>query len=374
MSKAKKYKFYNLPKKYTPADYKRAIDQIIRRYSGIKSISSIYNWGDISTPGISDIDIVFVIKENAKGALPFLNRGFYFLNPKIRYLACHPFIFIDECSFKEMKYINQNINFKLLYGEKIEVEDLNVDEPYYVKIALLNDLIIRHYPRDFIEQSINKKINVRNTLLRLNSLRYTIKILSSLTKERNKSWDITLKNIQKLRKEWFKSNDFNLLTSLNRISVKISMDTIDIFKKILLRNDLVKINDGTSVKYNGIKNKTFFVRNWNKEKALQEMSNNIKNKKRFYSILPIELSPQLIEYAKYTGPISNHIKKNIKNNITYKIRHKFIIGKRIKILNKQATLASKLRHSDFAAFFDFGYRNKSGINNWILNLLDKVRF
>ena len=104
------------------------------------------------------------------------------------------------------------------------------------------------------------------------------------------------------------------------------------------------------------------------------MINNIKNKKRLYSVLPLELAPQLIEYSKSDGLISNYVKKNISNRITYNIKHKGIINKRIEILNSQAKLALKLKHSDFTAFFDFGYRNKSGINNWVLNLIDKVRF
>ena len=104
------------------------------------------------------------------------------------------------------------------------------------------------------------------------------------------------------------------------------------------------------------------------------MYNIIKNRKKYCSILPIELSPQLIEYSKHTGPISDYIKKNIRNRVTYNIKYKFVIDKRIRIINEQAILASKLKHSDFAAFFDFGYRNKSGINNLVLNLLSKIRF
>ncbi|GAG16606.1 unnamed protein product, partial [marine sediment metagenome] len=99
-----------------------------------------------------------------------------------------------------------------------------------------------------------------------------------------------------------------------------------------------------------------------------------KNKEKYYSILPIELSAQLTEYSRNKGPISNYIRKNISNNLNYSVKHKEIISKRIEILNNQARLVSKLKHSDFVAFFDFGYRNKAGINNWILNLLDKVRF
>ena len=374
MTKIKKYEFFNIPEEYSIADYKKSTNHIIERYSKINGLVSIYNWGDPSIPGISDIDIVLVFKDNADNPLNLLNRSFYFLDDKTRYLVRHPFIFIDAGSFKKARYIYPNTNFKLLHGKSIKIDKLSPDDEYYSKIALLNDIITRHYPRDFIEQFADKNINIRDTLLRLNSLKYSIKILESLTKEKNARWNVKLRLIENLRKNWFKAKDFNLLVLLNGDAFHITMDIIEKFRIFLIRNNLVNIYYGDKIRYNGIKNKALFIKNWGKTRALQEMLNTIKNKQKFYSILPIELSAQLIEYSKCSGLISSHIRKNISNDIDYQLKYKRVAENRISILNKQAELASKLRHSDFAAFFDFGYRNKHGINNWILSLSDKLRF
>ena len=370
----KKYEFYNIPKEYSLTDYKELMNYIIKKYSKIDGLASIYSWGYISAPGISDLDIIFVLENKANNALPFFNRSFYFLNAKNRYLVRHPFIFIDEGSFKNVRYAYPNTYFRLLYGDDIKINNISSMDSYYSSAGLLNDIIIRHYPRDFINQFMNSGINVRDTLLRLNSLKYSIKTLENLTKEKNKEWNSKLRLIEELRKNWFNSNNFDLLVSLNNDAVDITIDIIEKFKTFLIKNSLVKINSDKNVLYNGIKNKSLFIKNWNKEKALQKMLRNLKNKKKSYSILPIELSAQLIEYSKFDGFISDYIRKSINNNIDYQLKHKKNIEKRIKILNGQAELASKLKHSDFVAFFDFGYRNKSGINNWILNLLDKIRF
>ena len=99
----------------------------------------------------------------------------------------------------------------------------------------------------------------------------------------------------------------------------------------------------------------------------------IRSSKPFHSILPIELVPQQIEYSKTNGSVGNYIKDNLRHNLKYKLKHHDIIRKRSIIFNRQAELASKLKHSDFAAFFDFGYRNKAGINNLMLNLLRRYR-
>ena len=99
------------------------------------------------------------------------------------------------------------------------------------------------------------------------------------------------------------------------------------------------------------------------------MSELIRNKKMFFSILPIELAPQQIEYSKYNGIISTYVNSKLNQALKYKLKYSDIIKKRALIFNSQAKLASQLRHSDFVAFFDFGYRNKSGINNTALNLI-----
>lgn len=374
MSKAENYEFFNIPKEYELDDYNEAIDYIIKKYSKINELIAIYNWGITSIPGVSDIDIVFVFKGYSNTALPFSERSFYFLNAKTRYLVRHPFVFIDEDSFQNIKYIYQNTDFELLYGKNIKIKDLSFNDHYYSGIALLNDIIIRHYPHDFLEQLINKSVNVRDTLLRLNSLKYSVKILEGITKKRNSKWETKLKLIEELRTKWFKKENFDLLVLLNEDAVKITMEIIEKFRLFLIKKDLIRVHSSHNVVYNGIKNKSLFIKNWNKNEAFREMSKIVKDRQTFYSILPIELTAQLIEYSKYDGIISNYIRKNITNGVDYQLKYENILEQRIKILNKQAELAFKLKHSDFVAFFDFGYRNKSGINNWILNLLDKARF
>jgi len=367
---SKDYSFFNLPERHDLQDYKLAINSIIKKFSETRKLLAIYNWGDPSVPGISDLDILMVF-ENAS-PLPMAKRSFYFLDAKTRYLLSHPFIFIDKDSFQDIRYVHPNAGFELLHGKSIFVKKLSKTDAYYSQVALLNDICVRHYPRDFVLQSVHKKINVRDTLLRLNSLKYTALMLENFTKTKIE-WSSKLKLIDGLRKNWFKSNDFGLLAELNNEAVDISMSILEKFRGFLLDDGVVKLKFNKNIQYNGIKNKAIFIKGWDRANALNEMSESIKNNK-FYSILPIEFAPQLIEYSKYNGLISAYIRKNLKGNLSYQLKHKNIIKKRIQILNNQAGLAAKLKHSDFAAFFDFGYRNRHGINNWMINLLDKVRF
>ncbi len=368
----KKYKFFNFPKKYGIEDYKAAIQKIAKRYSKLDGLKAVYNWGGPSVPGISDIDLVMVFRRHAK-SLPFLNRSFYFIGAKSRYLVRHPFMFIDEESFRQIRFVYPMANFVNVFGAKIKINKLSKIQDYFAKIALLNDIIIRHYPRDFLWQLVSREINVRDTLLRLNSLNYTIKILEDVANTKNSEWNRKMMLIKELRANWFKNNNFELLISLNEDAVGISLEIIEEFKEFLFKKRIIEILAKDEVQYNGIKNKSLFIKNWSKKEALNEMARSIK-KQRFYSALPIEFATQLIEYSKYYGLISNYIRSNIKGDVNYRLKYDAVIGERIRILNSQAELASRLKHSDFAAFFDFGYRQKKGINNWLLNFVDKLRF
>ena len=369
MQKTKKYEFYNIPREYSSGDYKEVVDYIIKKYSKINGLISIYDWGSLSDPGISDLDFIFVFDKNNAKSMPILSRAFYLLNDRFRYIARHPFFYIDEESFKNIKYVYPDAKFKLLFGRNIKINKISSIDNYFSKIALISDIIVRHYPRDFLEQIIIKSINARDMLLRLNSLKLSIKTIEILTKENHSDWDYKINQIEKLRKNWFKENDFESLELLNEDAVKIAMHITDKFRQFLIKNNIVKIESGDNVRYNGARNNALFIKNWGKEKALNDMSELIRNKKTFFSILPIELAPQQIEYSKYNGIISTYVNSKLNQALKYKLKYSDIIKKRALIFNSQAKLASQLRHSDFVAFFDFGYRNKSGINNTALNLI-----
>lgn len=356
------YSFYNLPEKCSLEDYRKSTENIVRRYSKSDSLVSIYSWGNVSVAGISDIDILFVFRKNPK-PLPFSRRSFYFLDKKTRYLARHPFVFIDEDSFKKIRHVYPDADFRLLHGKNIEIENISGEEKQYSAIALLNDLIIRHYPRDFARQAKGNSINVRDTLLRLNSLKYSISMLESLTKRKNKEWNYILNRISELRKDWFDDKDYGEVIELSRNALGITIDFVEQFRNFLLEKKLVKIK-ASDIFYSGIKNKALFVKNWSKEKAINGK----------YSILPIELAAQLVEYSNFDGLISSYIRKNLNKKPECFLKHSPVVGKRIGILNRQAGLSFKLRHSDFAAYFDFGYRNGAGINNWVLKIMDRLRF
>ncbi len=365
----KQYSFYNLPKKLKRDEYVKAQEKVVRKYSSIRNISSIYSWGSISVPGISDLDIVLVHKLPAS-KLPMLKRTYLSISAKDRYMLYHPCVHIDEESFRAIRYMNPHPFFELLFGKELPIQTITKNEEKQVYCALLSDIIIRHYPRDFIYQKEQQSIDVRNTLLRLNSLRYTIDILSNVFRIKKPEWNVLSKDVQSLRTSWFEKKPFSDLVSLNDNALLISLDIVDMFSDLLKKEDIVKLRSKKQVTLNALKNKTLFIHDWNKEKCM-EMNNRLSKDKKI--VLPLVLAAQLFEYTKFKGIISDHIHKHLEGTMQYDLSHANIIKKRSEILNAQALLAQGLAHSDFPAFFDFGYRTKSGLNNVVIRIMDSLR-
>ena len=364
--------FFNEPKELVKEDYKEAIGKIVSRYEKNQEIAAIYDWGSPSNPGISDLDIVFVMQDGAKSPLPLMHRSFMLLDEKTRYIARHPFMFIEERDFQDIRHIYPSGNLRKVFGRTIGQNRLKKDEEEVLQRAVLTDIIIRHYPRDFLGQQLQRKVNVRDSMLRLNSLKYTFETLRLLSGNKNKEHQRFASEVSCLRKEWFQSPDPGRLVALCDYALTEIMDIIEKSRKLSLGSSwLKKLPD--DIRYFGIKNSAHFIKDWEKEKAFSQMKQIFRASGRHTSVLPMELAPLILHYASQKGGISAHIRENLDPFYNLSFDGK-AISRRIQILNNQAELARRLRHSDFPAFFDFGYRNMSGINNLALRILDRIRF
>ena len=65
--------FKDLPKKVGESYYQRAREEIIEYYSQNSDILSIYEYGSVSSPGVSDLDIILILKDDVKTKENFLN-------------------------------------------------------------------------------------------------------------------------------------------------------------------------------------------------------------------------------------------------------------------------------------------------------------
>jgi len=110
--KKEDFSIYGNPIKFNLKDYDKVLDKIKNKAKNSKEILSVYTFGEVSAPGLSDIDLIFVLKEKSK--LPsFLSN--HYVDKDSRYMLLHPFFIMTEDIMQNIKYIYPNFQQKKSY-------------------------------------------------------------------------------------------------------------------------------------------------------------------------------------------------------------------------------------------------------------------
>ncbi len=360
----KDFYFYGEPVYRPVRDYDDAISRLINLSKKDNNVLSIYTFGEVKCPGISDLDFIFVLKDTNK--LPRFLR--HMPKDKIfNYVIYHPFFIIDKEIMENMDYIYPTSDFRHIYGKKITIKRLSNKEFRQSLIFLTADVVFRHYPSDFITTLLSKRINVRMCLLRLNSLGHSIDTYMKIKGNARKDWKTFRREILDLRKNWFDINP-NIrrekVIRLMKQGVYISQEFIDKFKGIYVKEIQKKIKAKQDVLFKGTKIRLSFVNGFDKDDSTKEIIKHFKKYSTFYSIFPIDYVYQLWVYASLKGRLSSYIRRRLSTHRIVKTIPG-VLKKRVQLMNRHTEISSKLRHQHFPCFFPLGYKNTSGIENKI---------
>jgi len=360
---AKEFSFYGQPEKRAMQDYGQVYKKINSICSKNREVLSAYTFGQVKVPGISDVDMIFVLKEGAK--LPrFLRKTAIDSNSK--YIIFHPFFIVPEDFMENIAYIYPNSELNLIYGKKISIKRLSKSELNLVHQYLINDVILRHFPSDYLNVLLSKRINLRLCLLRLNAMHHSIDIFKKVSGIKKKEWAEISDDISELRKRWFKipiRASKSKAVDLLKKAVYVSLDFVDEYSKFL--NNKVPDIETSNLIFKGIQNRISFVKEWNIEDSISEMIEHYNKYKNVYSVFPKALGWQLCAYSKSKGALSDYIRKrlSIKCNVG---SISPLLTKRIQLLNYQVEYAMKLKHSHYPCFFPLGFKNTKGIKNMLI--------
>ena len=322
----KNFVFCGLPQRKTFDEYMKALDRMKILCSASEEVLSAYTFGEVKAPGISDIDIIIVLKENA--VLPeFLKR----ISPekKYRYVFLHPFFIVPKKFMENISYIHPNSEYKRIYGEEIKIKKLRGNDIKEIYSCLINDVIMRHFPSDYLNVLLSKRIDARLCLVRLNALHHSFSIFKKISGVSKPEWEKISEDISNLRKMWFElpsSTAKRELMSLVKRAVYISLDFVKEYKNFLSKKSGRDLNC-KEVLFRGIQNRISFVK----------------------------------------GPLSLYISKRLERRMkSPQLSSKLInptLIKRIQLSNYQVSYAMKLKHSHFPCFFPLGFKNTKGLKN-----------
>lgn len=356
--------FYNEPIYHPRKDYFKALERIKKLSSKEKNVLSVYMFGEITCPGISDIDILFVIKNTTR--LPKFLKNIL-KDKALKYVAIHPFLIVNEEIMQDIRYIYPNSNYQLMCGKEIKIDNLSKKQYRQSVVFLIVDTILRHFPSDYLTILISKRVNLRMCLLRLNALNNTIKLFRELNKTIKKDWGIYSNDITRLRKNWFNISQEKrrkIIVDLLKRAVYVSYDLILEFEKIFLsvKPGNINVKTRSDIIFRGTAERLSFTRSLDVENSIDGIISHFKRYGNFYSILPMSYLVQLCAHASLGGPLSSYIRKRLSSKCKLKNINE-VLKKRIMLLNEQVDIAIKLKHSHYPCFFPLGYKNTSGFEN-----------
>lgn len=196
--------------------YQNATKKISDYFSGIPEVHTVYQMGNISIPGISDLDILVVIKSDY--TIPYFDVS-KFLNDREQYTLMHSVFIVNETFWHYRHFFYIYDNLKLLGGN--ELTDLTVDPSPEFRKLLHKRFAIQHILKVYVSicaQLSVYSLKVRPLLCELHALRYDQKALAIwLTPSINDTFQEYCQRIAALRNHWFSSTEAQVQKQLFEI-------------------------------------------------------------------------------------------------------------------------------------------------------------
>lgn len=163
----------DIPEKFNEDAYHKAIGKQVEVLSKVEGVVSIYQIGGLSTPGISDIDLVVVFKD-----------GYHYdVNPRVNndsignYLFTHGLYGASEKDFQQCLKFTFFHNFRLLHGADFSLENTtSASDQLILKEQIALEFLFKMYVNIVVQKSYNV-IKLRALFLHIKALPYDFEFL-----------------------------------------------------------------------------------------------------------------------------------------------------------------------------------------------------
>lgn len=170
------YRFISSPKYVEPKMYERTIAKIVKILKNEPSVVSIYRLGNVNHPGISDIDLVVIFRDEQECMLNI----HLLLEKQEHYLLTHEIGGIQESKFKEVYNYTFWDNLTCIWGKNhIEEWSTSVQNKIH-KEDYKEQIALEFLVKNFLEITVQRKYGVikkRTLLQEVKGVRYDIAFL-----------------------------------------------------------------------------------------------------------------------------------------------------------------------------------------------------
>lgn len=306
------YSFNNYPKQVDTSHYDDIRSDLIFHYQQYNEILAIYEYGSVKAPGVSDLDLIFVLNDEVEK-----DPGTFELNcvngSAHDLVADGTVMKMPLDVFKNIRYLDE-LNFSLLSGQEIECIAPTDSDKKFIELASIVDWIPERILK-LTRMLKSKNLNIINALCVLNSFGYSLKHMTALLGDTSSSKSV-LDETAELRAKWHEVGASEAEARL----VNCLHDAVDIGYKRLLEyesylrenNDYLLGNIGFDTDidlelYNG-----HFIRFTNNVDSISKknaMKLSVDGK--FYVVISMFYYPHFAILAKQPGMLAKSMRNKI---------------------------------------------------------------
>ncbi len=223
-------KFINRPEFKMRSSYDEAINIISSNLIKIEGVKAIYQFGNITTPGISDIDLMVVVKNTVK----IEHSGFENYPSKLKYLFTHGIMALSEGHFAQNNYYNIWSDHHLVIGVDQTSKDI-LERSSEDEILLKKQIALEFILMNYIDIKVQLEygvIKLRSLLQHIKGVKYDLAFLNIT----NIPLNTLLEELNYWIRNWFNEtpNDKTLSDFVSRFDKAYQLFVEEIFSKEIL--------------------------------------------------------------------------------------------------------------------------------------------
>jgi hypothetical protein len=171
------YRLLQLPRRLSAADHDAALQRMRGRLAALPGVRAVYQIGGVSTPGISDLDMVAIFDDGVRCAAD-PRAG---LSADDRYLFAHEIYGTHVATFREVASISSFHGYRLVHGDDLLVSEAMAPPPVAADQRVLEtqialEFLLKMYINLAVQRAY-RALKVRGLFLHARALAYDMEFL-----------------------------------------------------------------------------------------------------------------------------------------------------------------------------------------------------
>lgn len=262
------FKFYNHPIPRAVDQYDNARKKMINYVNRRSDIKSLYEFGSLKAPGLSDLDFAVVLDDKAcQDISQFLSIKN--IPPLVKQIMSGGTLMVFRSADFVSIAIWDDVAVNLLCGLEHTMRQLSEDEEYYVELCRVVDWLPERCSR-LVEIVKTKRVPVQRTVGYLYSTVYSLYRVIRILNQSDVAWNSFIKTVHEIRSLWFSGTPGEMQRMLIEAvfrGIEVSLDTLRLFGEYCVDNHiyndapvpkaLLKIKDSLEFRFVGHKDVSF---------------------------------------------------------------------------------------------------------------------